>query len=400
MISVEAATQIVTEQIWTPRREEVSLARASGRVLREDLIADRDFPPFNRVAMDGIAIQQVTFAAGQRQFAIGGMAQAGAEQCRLSDPAKCLEVMTGAVLPDGADAVVRYEDISIENGVATILLEEIKAGQHIHRQGADRLSGEVIVPAGRLISGAEIGVAATVGKHRLQVDCLPSVVIAVTGDELVAVEGPAPLPHQIRQSNNYALQALLQQWGIEASIMHLPDDEAIIRTRLQALLGQYDVIMLSGGVSKGKLDFLPASLQAVGVRQLFHRIAQRPGQPFWFGVSDQGPNVVFAFPGNPVSSFMCANRYFLPWLRAWRGLPPLPDRYAILAEDVAFKPDLSYFLQVRIHCTPEGKMMATPLPGGGSGDLANLGDTEAFLELPKGREVYPAGEVFRYWNFR
>lgn len=400
MISVEEASRIVLEQIWTPGTEEVDLSKAVGRVLREDLVADRDFPPFNRVAMDGIAIRQDVFASGQRKFAIAGIAQAGAEQANLQDPLQCLEAMTGAVLPAGTDSVVRYEDIVVENGMAKILIEEVNIGQHVHRQGADRLKGEVIVPSGRLISGAEAGVAATVGKHRLRVGKLPSVVVVVTGDELVEVNGPAPLPHQIRQSNNHALRGLLQHWSLESDILHLPDDELVIRSKLKELLEHYDVILLSGGVSKGKLDFLPASLQAAGVKQLFHRVSQRPGQPFWFGVSDKRPCVVFAFPGNPVSSFMCANRYFGPWLRAWKGLPPLPGNYAILAESVSFKPDLSYFIQVNIINTSEGKVIATPLPGGGSGDLANLSDTDGFLELPRGREHYYAGEVFRYWPFR
>ncbi|MBI5914234.1 MAG: molybdopterin molybdotransferase MoeA, partial [Bacteroidetes bacterium] len=226
---------------------------------------------------------------------------------------------------------------------------------------------------------------------------LPRVAILSTGDELVEV-GEVPLPHQIRKSNVHTLAALLGQWGLAADLLHLPDDLAAIETALADCLENSDVLLLSGGVSMGKFDHLPAALKNLCVRQLFHKVSQRPGKPFWFGRSER--TMVFAFPGNPVSSFMCVHRYFQPWLRASQGLQPFDYQYAALAGDYFFKPDLTYFLQVKLTCEADGRLLATPITGQGSGDLANLTDTDAFLELPLERQDFKKGESFPVWIYR
>lgn len=392
MINVEEAIQIIQTTVEDFGTEDISLEEAAGRVLREDLYADRDFPPFNRVTMDGIALRRESFVAGRRSFPVVGIAAAGAPQQALTDPDSCLEVMTGAPLPIGADAVVRYEDLRLENGTATVVLDEIKPRQNIHRQGEDRLKGARVVPRGRRLSPAEIGVAATVGKATIRVSRLPKTMIISTGDELVEVKEP-PLPHQIRRSNVHRLKATLGALGIPVQTHHLPDDMDRILPQLKRILAEYEVILLSGGVSKGKFDYLPEAFGKLGVRKLFHRIAQRPGKPFWFGRTDNG-TIVFALPGNPISSFLCTHRYFLPWLDACLSLPPAPVRRAVLQEDVHFKPDLARFLEVKLDYDDHGRTLATPVPGSGSGDLANLVDADAFLELPRGRDLYKRGEVF------
>ncbi len=399
MITVEEANAIILSHAMPLETEWAPIATAVGRILAEDLVADRDFPPFDRVSMDGIAIRHASFAAGQFHFPIEGVAAAGAPQVALNDATACLEVMTGAMLPLHTDTVIRYEDLTIENGEARLSVTEVKAGQNIHRQGLDRHKGEVIVPSGRLISAAEIGLAATLGKSMLRVRRIPKVAVVVNGNELVGI-GEEPLPYQIRQSNNYALRALMSRWGVQADMEYLPDNEDIIALQLRRMLDQYEVVVLCGGVSKGKFDFLPTSLEKLGVTRLFHRVSQRPGQPFWFGVHPDLNRVIFAFPGNPVSAFMNTIRYFQPWLYASSGLTAAPVVHAVLAEEVTFKPDLTYFMQVKVHSNTDGRLVATPLQGKGSGDLANLTDADAFLELPRGKEVYQAGEVFRLWGYR
>jgi len=398
MISVSEAFDIVVNNAGDFGDELVSLDHALGRVLREPLYADRDFPPFDRVTMDGIAIDFQSFAQGQRQFPIQGIQAAGAPPLHLADPATTLEVMTGAMLPTGTDTVIRYEDVEIKDGAARILTNEVKAGQNIHRQGHDRRTGDLIVQAGRKISLAEIGVAATVGKVSLLVARLPQVAILYTGDELVEVDA-TPLPHQIRMSNAYSIQSLLSPWGISAQRIHLPDDLEDTTAALKSALQQFDVLILSGGVSEGKFDYVPRAMSEVGVQQLFHKVAQRPGKPFWFGLSPNG-RTVFALPGNPVSVMAGMTRYVLPWLRQSLGLPAATQERAVLAEDFEFKPNLTYFLQVRVACSDTAQLMAWPLAGKGSGDLANLVDADAFLELPQERSVFSAGEVFPLWRYR
>jgi len=398
MLTTEQATQLILSHSISLGIEEVPLENASGRILYKPLAADRDFPPFARVSMDGIALVYSTFEAGQRVFPLEGIQAAGAPQCKLENPLHALEVMTGAMLPEGTDTVIRYEDLQIENRAARICIEAVRVGQNIHLQGYDRKTGHEIVPAGRKISAAEIGVAATVGKNFLYVLKRPRVAVITTGDELVQV-AKKPLPHQIRMSNLYSIQSLLQDVGISAKHFHLRDDLKATQQGLSLALQEHDVLIITGGVSEGKYDYVPQALAAEGVQQLFHKVSQRPGKPFWFGKTPEG-KIVFALPGNPVSTFVGVVRYFLPWLRQSMGQMALPEEWAALAEPFEFKPDLTYFLQVEIHGTPTGQTLARPLAGKGSGDLANLTDADGFLELPRGRDNFHAGEAFRLWRYR
>lgn len=398
MISVKEATEIILQHKMDYGVEEVPLVDAIGRILMEDLVADRDFPPYDRVTMDGIAIKYATYAQGQRQFPIEKVIAAGDPEGELKEAKNCVEIMTGAVMPKGADIVIRYEDLDIQNGIATVMTEAIKSSQNVHRKGTDRGVGSTIVHKGQLISPGEVGVAATIGKPNLRVAKLPKTAIISTGDELVDVF-EQPLPHQIRRSNVYRLRASLKPYHIEADAYHLVDDQAVIEAEVSRLLDEYDILMLSGGVSKGKFDFIPAALEALGVKKLFHKIKQRPGKPFWFGEAPNG-SLVFALPGNPVSSFMCTQRYFFPWLRNSLGLDPLKVPTARLQKAVTFKPDLTYLCQVAIGYDQEGRVLATPVEGHGSGDLANLVDADAFMELPQGRDLFEVGECHPIFFYR
>ena len=394
MIDIQEATQIVLSRRRDFGIAVVPLEQCSGRVLRQDISADRDFPPFTRVTMDGIAIQWAAYESGQRTFSIEGIQAAGNPQLTLEQANNCLEVMTGATLPGNTDTIIRYEDISIEGGKAQIAADaKVKAYQNAHGQGTDRQAGDLIVPSGVVLSPAEIGVAATVGLSELKVARMPSAVIVSTGDELVPVEA-TPAPHQIRTSNSYTIQMALARWGVTADRLHIDDELEATKAALADCIKNYDIILLSGGVSKGKYDYVPAALEALGAKKHFHKVKQRPGKPFWFG-EVEGQCTIFALPGNPVSSFMCTQRYVRTWLRASLGLEPMGYARAVLAANFHFKPDLTYFLQVKTQYDARtGRLMARPVEGKGSGDLANLADADAFLELPRGRHDFTAGEVF------
>ena len=242
------------------------------------------------------------------------------------------------------------------------------------------------------MSASELAVAATVGATHLNVAKLPNVTVIATGDELVAVH-EQPLPHQIRHSNIYQIRAQLQYQGVDAVLQHIVDDEAATRQKLQQAIDEFDVIILSGGVSKGKKDYVPGALADLGVEKYFHRVAQRPGKPFWFGAIP-GEVTVFALPGNPVSSFMCLNRYVMPWLRKGIGLSPFNRFKVRLLKDIPFKPDLTYFAQANVYINDVGQAVAEPILGHGSGDHANLVDASAFIELPRGENIYQAGNYF------
>ncbi|QEC75307.1 molybdopterin molybdotransferase MoeA [Mucilaginibacter ginsenosidivorax] len=397
MTTVEQAENLILARLRNYGDESVPFDQALGKVLAEDIKADRDLPPFNRVTMDGIAISFKAIKDGINTFRIKATQAAGDEPVEIDDLNGCIEIMTGAVLPASADTIIRYEDVEIKDGLASIDAEGIKQGQNIHVQGIDKRLGEVLASAGQLVTPAIIGVAASVGKTHLLVKKMPKVVIISSGDELVDVH-EMPSPYQIRKSNSYTVKAVLQQHGLQPNVLHIPDDPEVTKTQIQHCLQNYDVLLLSGGISMGKFDYIPQALDDLQVTKLFHKVAQRPGKPFWFG-QYKDKVLVFAFPGNPVATFMCLNRYFLTWLNATLGLPQQLPVYAVLDSDFQFGPALQYYLQVKLYSNTQGQLMASPVEGNGSGDFANLADTEAFLELPLERSEFKQGEVFKVWRF-
>jgi len=396
MITAEQALELVLGATQDFGVEEIPFIQSQGRVLKEDILADRDFPPFDRVSMDGIAISIDAFEKGQRTYGIKGIQPAGAPQLSLDEPTNCLEVMTGAVLPKNTNAVIRYEDVEIQNGNATILIDSISELQNIHLQGKDRKEGDLLLAKNTIISPAEIGVFATVGKSMIKVAKQPKVMIISTGDELVDVQ-EQPLSHQIRRSNVYTLVSLLQNLKIDADTDHITDDKQALKPKIATYFNRYDVLLFSGAVSKGKFDFLPEVLAELGVKKLFHRVSQRPGKPFWMGTTENCS--VFAFPGNPVSTYVNCLAYFYSWFYKSNGVETFEET-AILTEDVVFKPNLTYFLQVKLS-DKYGHLLATPVKGNGSGDLASLVDADAFIRLPKTEETtFKQGDYFPVIRYR
>ncbi|MCS6928581.1 MAG: molybdopterin molybdotransferase MoeA [Saprospiraceae bacterium] len=397
MVTVQQADELLA--VYTPvwEVEEVPLERAVGRVLRQAVHADRDFPPFARVSMDGIAIAYAAWEAGQRVFAVLGQIPAGAAPQPLVSRDACWEVATGGVLPPGADTVIPYEQISIAEGKATILAQEVRQGQNVHPQGKDRRAGDVILESGVVLGASHMALLATVGLTRVRVTRQPSVAILATGDELVQVND-LPQPWQIRLSNPWAIEAMLRPWVASCVRFHCSDEAAALRTTLSYLLSEYEVVFITGGVSAGKRDIVPEVLREIGATVIFHKVSQRPGKPFLFARTSQ-LGAVFAMPGNPVSAFLCTVRYALPWIyRASGATLSLPAQWALLAEPLIFKPDLTWFVPVSVE-NRQGHLWAHPRPGHGSGDLANLTSTQAFLELPRGQDHFEAGEAFPLWFY-
>ena len=395
MLSVAEAEGIILSHLFKPLKQTIAIQSSPGKILAEDTKADRDFPPFNRAAMDGIAISFEEFDKGIRTFPIETMQAAGQPQKTLINKEACIEVMTGASVPNGTNTIIPYENLKVENKVASILNEPVSKGQNVHRQGNDAKQNDILLEVGMKISAAEVALLASVGKADVSVFKNPKAAVISTGDELVDIH-QTPLPHQIRKSNSYALIAALGDLGCEADAFHLKDDQRELTESLKEILEKYELIILSGGVSKGKLDFVPQVLESLGVKKLFHGVSQRPGKPMWFGASAK--NFVFALPGNPVSTFMCFHRYVKPWLEKSTGLKPRPQ-YAILATDFLFNPLLTYFLQVRIE-NEYGRLMAYPVVGGGSGDFTNLKEVDGFLELPLEKTAFSSGEVYPIYLFR
>lgn len=396
--SVDELTALLRDSLPGWGVEHRSLARAAGRVLREDLLADRPWPPFDRVAMDGVALRHGAWLAGRRDFAVTGVQAAGAPRMRLADGEACLEAMTGAPLPEGCDAVVPVEEFRREGDRVHVRAELVEAGQHVHRAGSDRLAGEILLPAGTRLLAPALAVAATVGAAEPLVARRPAVAVVSTGDELVPVT-QAPLPHQIRRSNAPALVAALEAGGwTVAADLHAPDDPAALEAVLRKALGEAEVLVLSGGVSMGRFDRVPDVLQAIGFDLLCRRVAQRPGKPFVYGVQRRGTARVFGLPGNPVSSLVCLHRHVLPALAAAEGRP-LPALHAELLAPVEFPKPLTLFLPVGLESAADGRLLARPAPVAGSGDYSPLAFADGFVELPAARARAEAGEALLAWTW-
>ena len=395
MISVQEAQKIVLKNSLDFGLEKIPLMKSVGRILKEDILADRDFPPFNRVSMDGVAIDYTSFKNGERAFFIEGIQPAGSPQISLSNNKNCIEVMTGAVLPAKTNVVIRYEDVLIENGIAKIQIEEVSYFQNIHEKGKDRKEGEILIQKNKFISASEIGVLATVGSSEVMVARKPKVMIISTGDELVGVN-ETPLDYQIRMSNVYTLVSLLDRLHVSSETDHITDDKPILKKKIKEYLKDFDVLLFSGAVSKGKFDFLPEVFKELGVEKLFHKVSQRPGKPFWFGKKETCR--LFAFPGNPISTFANCLAYFYPWHLKSSGVNT-SNETAILTENVFFKPNLTYFLQVKLS-HKFGQLLATPIKGNGSGDLASLVNSDAFIQLPKHQNEFKKGENYPIIRYR
>ena len=396
MITVAEAIDIIQTNTTISGTELIPILDSSGRVLRRKVFSERDLPPFDRVMMDGITIQYASFLKGKRKFKIQQTQPAGAPKTTLMDAESCIEIMTGAIMPNQADTVIRYEDLVIADGWATIQIENISPNQNVHAQAKDRQKGELLLSPGRIIGAAEIGVLASLGITQVEVSRIPNCTIISTGDELVEID-TKPLEHQIRRSNVYMIQTQLKGWKIEAEQYHLVDNPKSMEESIAKALSTNDILILSGGVSKGKFDYLPQVLTNLGVEKKFHKIRQKPGKPFWFGVSQQG-TMVFALPGNPVSSFLCLTKYVWPYLYDHLGAIQ-PELSAALDSDVDFKPLLDYFLPVKLNQV-DGLNVATPFAGHGSGDFANLLRADGFLHLPKEKKNFKKLEVYPLILFR
>jgi len=379
--------------------ESLPLAQCAGAVLRENIYAERDQPPFDRVAMDGVALDSHTAQAGKRSFRIQATQAAGDPPLALGAKGDCIEVMTGAVLPLGCDSVVPVEELTIASGAAGLKPgARVELWQNVHRRGSDTRQGTLLVAAGARLRAPEVAIAASAGMARIRVSSQPLLVVISTGNELVEPGEPV-LAHQVRRSNAYAVVSALRQHGFQrVADDHLQDVAEELRERLGFHLRTHDVLVLSGGVSMGKFDLVPEVLEELGVRAIFHKVAQRPGKPLWFGVGPSGA-AVFGLPGNPVSTLICFTRYVLPALFGSLGQQASPAERIALGAPVTVTPPLSHFLPVRLTQDDWGRTWAMPAPTNGSGDFSALAGTDGFVELPPGPNTYPKGFVTRLYRW-
>jgi molybdopterin molybdotransferase len=399
LITPQEADQAIRGHMPRLSAELRPLSQCVGRILRQDVHAERDNPPFDRVCMDGVAIKSAAFLGGARRFILQATQGAGAPPLRLRQGDHAIEVMTGAKMPQEADVIVPVEEYSLDGGVIT-LNENVKISPYgnVQRQGEDGPLGSLMLESGALLGPPEIAVAASAGLSRLQVSAEPAFMIIATGDELVEPGEPIA-EHQIRQSNAYAMIAALRSRGFQRiGHDHIADDETRLIERLGLHLATHDVLILSGGVSKGKFDLVPKALEQLGVREVFHRVAQRPGKPMWFGIGPNGQSV-FGLPGNPVSTLVCLIRFVIPALIAAAAAARVSQERLALSAPVSFDLPLALFMPVSVVPDQWGRVWAKPRPTNTSGDYISLVGTDGFVELPAGPNTYPkefVANVYRW----
>jgi molybdopterin molybdotransferase len=400
MLTPAEAEQQIARHLPCLPIESLPVGQCAGGVLRENVYTERDQPPFDRVAMDGIALSAASFAGGLRQFLVQATQAAGDRPLELTSPRHCIEIMTGAMLPIGCDAIVPVEKIRVADGVAELAPDATAvAGQFVHARASDMKQGALLLQAGVQLEAPDVAAAAGAGMARLRISQQPAFMVISTGNELIEPGEPIE-PWQLRRSNAYGLAAALRRRGFQrVADDHLPDDAEVLHARLKEHLQSYEVLILTGGVSMGKFDLVPAALAACGVRQVFHKVAQRPGKPFWFGMSPTG-SAVFALPGNPVSTLVCLARYVIPAISVAMGLrePPAGEKIA-LAAPATLDTALTGFLPVTVETDEWGRPWAHTIRINTSGDFAALAGTQGFVELPPGPNTYPKGFVARLYRW-
>jgi molybdopterin molybdotransferase len=294
---------------------------------------------------------------------------------------------------------VPVEEIEQRNGWAWICSSDLARGDSVHPTGSDCLRGTTLLKPGQVLNGPAIAVAASVGKSRIKVAGTPRIAIVSTGDELVEVD-QRPLAHQIRRSNPHALAASLRLHGChDLQLDHVPDDRRRQETALKNLLHTSDVLLITGGVSKGRYDFIPDTLRSLGVKAVFHRVRQRPGRPMWFGVAPGG-KLVFGLPGNPASCLVCLHRHVLPTIALLAGCAPSHpgsrgrddrSRRSVALQRTTPKKTLTIFQPVR-----DGK----PVTLNTSGDFLDLARSDGFIEIPEGTGSLRKGAPVRFWAWQ
>ena len=397
-LSVRDAQACVLQHISINAAEVVELEQALGRVLAEEIRANRDQPPYDVSAMDGFALRSADVTAPPAALTIIEDIKAGDQPLKTVLAGQCARIMTGAPVPAGADAVIRVEDTQMLGDGRIEIGKAVKAGNDIRPRGEGMRNGEVVLSAGTEITPGVIGVLATVKCAQMKVYRRPRVAILSTGNELEGLAEPFDA-NKIPNSNSYALMAQVQALGIEPVLLGIArDDPQELRRFLErGLDGDFDVLLVSGGTSVGVHDHVRPTLEALGVHMHFWRVEMRPGHPVAFGTGATG--IVFGLPGNPVSSMVCFEQFVLPALRRMMGHARLFRRTvaARLLHPVKIRPGRTEFVRVVLEHQKAGDnaaiYAARSTGNQSSGALISMALADGLLVVPASSSGLAAGET-------
>ena len=389
LLSYKEALEALLPQVPSPVSARTPLLSSLGKVLANSVSADRDLPPFDKSFMDGYAVRSEDALSAPVQLKIIGIVAAGSSSLPAVGQGEAAQIMTGAPMPPGADAVQMVEKTRAVDGSLVELTEAVRPGQNVSFRGTEVKCGDVVLPKGRPVRAADIGVLATFGKTEVEVLKAPTAVIVSTGDELVGVD-QKPSFGQIRNSNGPMLWALCQELRVDAEVFPaVRDDRAEISEVIDKAL-ESDLVLLSGGVSMGEYDYVNRVLEERGVDLLFHKVAVKPGKPICVG--RKGSAMVFGLPGNPVSAFVTFQLFVRPSVRKWMGFDSssLSRVDATLLKDVKQKPGRTFFKPARTFWR-EGRFEVEPVETKGSADLAGFCHANALLIMEADCSLLPQG---------
>ncbi len=391
MITVEEALQLILANLPERKSEQISFESALGRVLAENVAADCCIPPFNRSSMDGYALRASDTEKAPVELEVAGLVRAGGGDSAAVEAGQAVSIMTGAPVPEGADAVQIVEHTTLsDDGRRVTVLKPVKQGQNIVRRGSEAAPGDIVVEAGRVVGPGEIAVMATFGCGSVKVWRKPSVALLTTGDELIDAR-ETPRFGQIRNSNAYSLRAQLSLMGIPADYMGTARDDVADLRRLMLLGLSHDVLILTGGVSMGKYDLVKDVFAELGIEPIFSKVAMKPGKPTVFARKED--KLVFGLPGNPVSAYIAFENFVRPALGRICGManPELPRVEGKLLREMKQSPGRTAFLPARVRWKTGGWEI-DPLPWRGSADIIGFSRGNAAVIFPGNRDFMAGGE--------
>lgn len=393
MKTFDEAIEILSAIVAPFEKETILLEDALGRILAEDIYADRDYPPFNRAAMDGYAIMHSDWIQGLREFKVLETIFTGQPARHQLLSGSCYKIMTGAATPETANLIIRREDAEEEENTVVLHAENVKRYQNIAKRGEDSKSGSLLLSAPLRCTPQVISLLATVGKATLTVNKLPTVAVVTTGDEIVS-PGANLNDFQIRNSNQYLLRSLLGQWQIKPMLCeHVIDDkDKLVATLTNAL--KADVVIINGAVSAGDADHVPAVLQQLGVETLFHKVNIRPGKPLLIGKAPSG-SLVFALPGNPLSCLTTFTVFVEHYLYLCYGYKSRPLETRTLLAAKSKKHGMTEFFPV----STDDSGALTLVPYNGSGDVTACIQAQGLAVHPADTMQLDIGDQILFYSF-
>ena len=400
LIPPARASNIILDSVRSCGAARTPLKKSPGLILARPVRADRDMPPTDRSAMDGYAVRSADLAECPCELELVGEVAAGSANRPRVRPGTCVGILTGAAVPPGADAVVKVEDTVETDGVVRFRTKATR-GANIRKRGEEVRKGEVVLEGGIVLGAAQIGVCASMGKAIVSAYGLPRVAVLCTGRELRTTEERVGR-HQLRDSNGPALVAALGAAGV-GKVHHrlVTDDPKLLTRTLGSAVARYDIVLVTGGVSVGKYDYVAGAVEAVGAKIRFHGVAMKPGKPLLYATLS-GNRHIFGLPGNPLSVLTGFHEFVLPAIRRMSGasVEACSRSFRVrLAAAARSKGDRTHYVLVRLTRSADG-LLARPVESAGSADLIAGAQADGVIAGPRNTRKIPAGEMVTFTPWR